>query len=81
VDVCPKCKSNRVHRSKVSGALGRLRNRLTRKVPFRCSTCGWRGWGANRGRRVETVVGRPPNGPDPDLEALDRTLEERRRRS
>jgi hypothetical protein len=30
---------------------------------------------------METIVGRPPQGPDPDLEALDRALEDRRGRS
>jgi len=41
---CPECGGNRVHHSRPRSIVERARRVLTRKVPYRCHTCGWRGW-------------------------------------
>jgi hypothetical protein len=40
---CPTCQAL-MHRSRARSWLERLRRRVTRRVPVRCSACGWRGW-------------------------------------
>jgi len=40
---CPLC-DGAVHHSRTRSWLERLRRRMTGRVPFRCRTCGWRGW-------------------------------------
>jgi len=71
MDKCPKCTSQKMHRSRTRSASER---KLTGKAPFRCDACGWRGWGGDFGSPAEGSVGRPPEGPEPDLEAIDRQM-------
>jgi hypothetical protein len=40
---CPTCHAS-IHRSRSRSWIERLRRRVTRRAPFRCSACGWRGW-------------------------------------
>jgi uncharacterized protein with PIN domain len=40
---CPRC-NGKVHHSRPRSWLERLRRRVTRRVPYRCHTCNWRGW-------------------------------------
>ena len=57
-----------------------MRRQLTGKVPFRCPECGWRGWTFDFGSTEETVsTGRAPEGPEPDLGAVDRELAEEKK--
>jgi predicted RNA-binding Zn-ribbon protein involved in translation (DUF1610 family) len=46
---CPKCKSSAIHRSHSRGRWERLRKQVTNRRPYRCSKCGWRGWGVDSG--------------------------------
>jgi len=56
-----------------------LRRALTRKRPFRCKPCGWRGWGVDDGptfdedtlRAAALAIAPSP----PDLEDTDLTRE------
>jgi hypothetical protein len=41
---CPGCGGHNVHHSRLRTHIERLRSRLTRRVPYRCHTCEWRGW-------------------------------------
>jgi hypothetical protein len=52
--MCPACHAS-THRSRARSWIERARRQVTGRVPFRCSTCGWRGW------RIEPVepVGDP----------------------
>jgi predicted RNA-binding Zn-ribbon protein involved in translation (DUF1610 family) len=80
LDSCPNCYSKRVHRSRTRSGLERLRRRLTGKAPFRCPECGWRGWAFDFGSPGEAVsAGRAPEGPEPDLGAVDRELAEEKK--
>ena len=74
METCPKCSSNRVHRSPLGNPLEKLRGRFTRKRPYRCATCGWRGWGSVHKSHRHRPAGEGLQGPEPDLEALDREL-------
>jgi hypothetical protein len=59
-----------------------LRKAFTRKRPYRCRSCGWRGWGVDSGpsfadaerRNAERAIAPEP----PDLRASDVRPEERR---
>jgi hypothetical protein len=44
VYVCPRCKSDRVYRSRTRSGWERWRRQITLKAPFRCQTCGRRFW-------------------------------------
>lgn len=46
---CPKCKSRSIHRSRSRGRWEQWRKQVTNKRPYRCSKCGWRGWGMDSG--------------------------------
>jgi hypothetical protein len=74
LEECPKCQSRKVHRSRTRSVVERFRRNFTGKAPFRCDGCGWRGWGLDFGGHGDGCVGRPPEGPEPDLEAIDREL-------
>jgi len=68
VPVCGACASASVRRSRVSGALEHIRLQLAEKRPYRCYSCGWRGWldvGPVIPPPATAVVSRP------DLRALD----------
>ena len=41
---CPACESTRVYPSRVRNPIEKVRQLLTRKRPFRCHECQWRGW-------------------------------------
>ncbi len=81
---CPKCETNNVHRSRARGCWESWRRLLTRRRPFRCHNCDWRGWVPDTG--VEPAAGHlawstarlsedgaPHRLPELDLDALDAT--------
>jgi len=41
---CPRCYSERTHRSRVRGPFEDLMKSVTPLRPFSCSGCQWRGW-------------------------------------
>jgi hypothetical protein len=69
---CPSCGEPRVHRSRLKSPLERLRRVLTRRTPFRCERCNWRGWrrpvggGARFSRKIIH-----PELTDAELDRLD----------
>ncbi len=73
---CPKCQSNRIHRSRTRTFVERLRRQFSARRLFRCEACGWRGWGIE----TESREGRPDQAAGevapPDFKALDTTLDE-----
>lgn len=73
---CPKCRSNRVHRSRTKTAWERLRRDFSHKRPFRCDECGWRGWGEVTERaRPASLPAEGQNGAvPPDFNAIDQAL-------
>jgi hypothetical protein len=42
--VCPKCRSPRVHRSRVRNVVEQAARAVSPYRPFSCSACKWRGW-------------------------------------
>ena len=46
---CLKCKSPDLHHSRTKSKWERWRKEITGRRPFRCPTCGWRGWGFDSG--------------------------------
>jgi predicted RNA-binding Zn-ribbon protein involved in translation (DUF1610 family) len=48
---CPKCNSERIHRSRSRTWWESWRKIVSRKRMFRCNDCGWRGWGIDSGQR------------------------------
>jgi uncharacterized protein with PIN domain len=42
--LCPKCDARALYRSRHRNAREAARKFLTRKRPYRCHACGWRGW-------------------------------------
>ncbi|MBI2834921.1 MAG: hypothetical protein HYX76_10910 [Acidobacteria bacterium] len=42
---CPACNSSRIYPSRTRSRLERLRRFMTKKRPYRCHHCDWRGWG------------------------------------
>jgi hypothetical protein len=57
---CPKCTSV-LHRSHVRNGWERLRKRITRRRPYRCHNCEWRGWGGDPADHAAE------NNPDPSI--------------
>lgn len=41
---CPHCKSDNIRRSRTRSRWERLRKEITRRRPYRCRECNWRGW-------------------------------------
>ena len=41
---CPECGKESLRHSRPRSFAERIRRRLTKRVPFRCHSCGWRGW-------------------------------------
>ncbi len=41
---CPKCNSDDIHRSRPKSMWEEWRKEVTGKQPYRCQSCGWRGW-------------------------------------
>lgn len=67
---CPKCKSERIHRSRARTKWEAWRKEVTAKRLFRCHDCGWRGWSSEigpsfdsteRARATLTLAPPPPN--------------------
>ena len=60
---CPKCRSENLVRSRCKTRWERWRKQITGKRPYRCRTCGWRGWhrvGSSR-LAAQSRVSDPPN--------------------
>ena len=53
---CPRCKSEDIHRSRTKSMWERWRKEITAKRVYRCRACGWRGWGADDGPRLDEVA-------------------------
>jgi hypothetical protein len=47
--VCRRCKSEGIHASRTRSRWEKWRKAITGKRPFRCRSCGWRGWGVDSG--------------------------------
>src|SRR5262249_35813753 len=52
---CPKCKSERAHRSHSRSRWEAWRREITGKRLFRCAECGWRGWAVDSGPTFSDV--------------------------
>ena len=50
---CPKCNSDDIHRSRAKSTWETWWKGISSKRPYRCSACGWRGWRADAGPRVD----------------------------
>ena len=53
MQLCPKCGSRNIHRSRSRSAWEFWRKRITGKRTYRCASCGWRGWGVDSGIRLD----------------------------
>lgn len=71
---CPKCKSNRIHRSRSRNWWERLRRDFSRNRPYRCEACGWRGWGPETDPQYSRSSAQVPDTPPPDFDALDEAV-------
>ncbi len=71
MDRCPKCQSQRVHRSRTRSWIERFRRTFTGKAPFRCSQCGWRGWAFDFGPSSGAAAQPVAHDVEPDLHAID----------
>jgi hypothetical protein len=72
--VCARCGSSRLNRSRHRSFVDSIRRSLTRKRPYRCLACGWKGWVLpGSGPRVAEVV-RMRRADVPDLSLVDRAL-------
>lgn len=65
---CPKCKSHDIRRSPTRSRWERWRKEITRKRPYRCRACQWRGWlpiglgdGEQARAQSRSTVPDPPN--------------------
>ncbi len=45
MQICPKCQSKEIYRSRVRTNWEAWRKQVTNKRLYRCHICGWRGWG------------------------------------
>lgn len=70
MQLCPKCHSKDIHRSRAKSRWEHWRKNLTGKRPFRCRACKWRGWGVDPGptftqaeidRATRAIAPEPPN--------------------
>jgi hypothetical protein len=46
---CPRCRSQKIHASRTRSGWEAWRKQVTGKRPYRCSSCGWRGWAKDSG--------------------------------
>jgi hypothetical protein len=72
---CPKCRSERIHRSRARNTLEIWRKRFTSTRPFRCHLCGWRGWAPEAPGFIEysdTPSNPPGNARELTIDELDR---------
>ena len=49
MEKCPRCDSGRIRHSRAKSLWERLRKEVTRKRPYRCPDCDWRGWRVDAG--------------------------------
>jgi predicted RNA-binding Zn-ribbon protein involved in translation (DUF1610 family) len=64
MQTCPKCQSQKVHRSRSRGKWEEWRRHITGKRLYRCPDCQWRGWALDSG----------PHFSDVDRTAAERAL-------
>lgn len=74
MEKCPKCQSNRIHRSRSRNWWERLRRDFSRNRPYRCESCGWRGWGPETDPQFSMPAAAESDAPSPDFEALDEAI-------
>jgi hypothetical protein len=74
MQICPKCRSNRVHRSRSRNLWEKIRRDFSHKRPFRCAACGWRGWGQETDSQFVSPQVDDPDTLPPDFEALDEAI-------
>ena len=81
---CPKCESGEIHRSHAKSTWESWRKAVTRKRPYRCRACGWRGWCVDLGPKFRddavelasrALTPEPPHPKGTPLAAGERTLE------
>lgn len=70
-EMCPLCRKESAHRSKVRWFGERWWKILTARRIFRCDNCGWRGWMYPMDRAGCVGIDVPPG---PDLSDLDQDL-------
>lgn len=68
---CPACGDRDIHHSRFRSWVERLRFNLTRRLPFRCHKCGWRGWREEITRSDEAVREVHKQLTDDELDNLD----------
>jgi len=74
MQICPKCQSNRVHRSRSRNWWEKLRRDFSKNRAYRCAACGWRGWGPETDPQFVAPQVDEPETPPPDFEALDQAI-------
>jgi len=81
METCPSCGSPRIRPSKSRSRWERLRRQFSTKRIYRCQACQWRGWGTEMLDQHASEEGRVRSAaPPPDIDAIDRALEEARNR-
>jgi hypothetical protein len=71
---CPKCHSLEMHRSRARSLRDRFLVWLRGANPYRCRSCGYRGWGGVGRSRPISTDWVPANHP-PDLQQVDAALD------
>ena len=74
MNACPRCGSNRVHRSRARTFWERFRRDFSQKRLFRCDACLWRGWGVDTGERRAALPDQVHETDPPDFKAIDAAL-------
>jgi predicted RNA-binding Zn-ribbon protein involved in translation (DUF1610 family) len=71
---CPECGQESLHHSRPRSLAERIRLLLTRRVPWQCHDCGWRGWRRDLTLTPATSTPRevPRDLTEHELERLDR---------
>jgi hypothetical protein len=71
-DPCPRCGSHNIHHSRLRTWFERARRRVTRRAPYRCRKCEWRGWRHDDARASgDTIRQIHRELTDAELERLD----------
>jgi DNA-directed RNA polymerase subunit RPC12/RpoP len=68
MEKCPRCGSENVRRSRARSLWERWRKEITRKRPYRCPDCDWRGWRVDAGPTFtldERIAARKAVSPEP----------------
>lgn len=52
---CPTCQSDDIQRSRSRSWWEQWRKEITEKRPYRCGSCGWRGWGFDTGPKASAT--------------------------